>query len=98
LNPDAHLFGLLMTMEDRRNRLSLQVIQDVRRHFPREVFATRIPRSVRLAEAPSHGKPIDVYEPDSRGAEAYRELATEMLSRLSSLEPIPLMEPAMAHG
>ncbi len=98
LNPNLHVFGVLMTMEDRRNRLAIQVVQDVRRHFPREVFHTRIPRSVRLAEAPSHGKPADEYEPASRGARAYGDLAREVLSRLRSEIAIALPQAAVAHG
>ncbi len=98
LNPDLHVFGVLMTMEDRRNRLAVQVVQDVRRHFPREVLHTRIPRSVRLAEAPSHGKPADEYEGSSRGAHAYRDLAREVLTRLRSEQQIELAAPAVAHG
>jgi chromosome partitioning protein len=97
LNPDVHVFGVLMTMEDRRNRLSLQVVQDVRRHFPEEVFLARIPRTVRLAEAPSFGRPVDDYDPGSRASEAYAELAGEVLSRLSRTS-IELPAPAVAHG
>ena len=96
LNPNLRVFGVLMTMEDRRNRLSLQVIQDVRQHFPREVFAARIPRSVRLAEAPSYGRPVDDYDATSRGSAAYAELAQEVLARLSAERAIEL--PAVAHG
>lgn len=98
LNPSLRVFGVLMTMEDRRNRLAVQVVQDVRRHFPREVFHTRIPRSVRLAEAPSHGKPADEYDPSSRGAQAYGDLAREVIARMRSEHPIELPAPAVAHG
>jgi chromosome partitioning protein len=98
LNPALRVFGVLMTMEDRRNRLSTQVIQDVRRHFPRELFHTRIPRSVRLAEAPSHGKPADEYDAPSRGARAYGDLAREVLTRLRSEPSVELATPAVAHG
>jgi chromosome partitioning protein len=90
LNPGLRVFGVLMTMEDRRNRLAAEVIQDVRAHFPRELLATRIPRSVRLAEAPSYAQPVDVYDPASRGAQAYGDLAVEILERLETEEAIPL--------
>jgi chromosome partitioning protein len=98
LNQELHLFGVLMTMEDRRNRLASEVIEDVRAHFPRELLDTRIPRSVRLAEAPSHGQPVDVYDPDSRGAQAYRDLATEILGRLEAAEPTASPAMAASHG
>lgn len=78
LNPPLALEGVLLTMFDSRTNLSLQVAQEVKRHFPGQVFATVIPRNVRLSEAPSHGKPISAYDPYSRGAEAYRLLAEEM--------------------
>jgi len=98
LNPTVRVFGVLMTMEDRRNRLSLQVIQDVTEHFAREVFRTRIPRSVRLAEAPSYGKPVDEYDGASRGAEAYAELAAEIIGRLEAERAIELPAPAVVHA
>lgn len=80
LNPPLALEGVLLTMFDSRTNLSLQVAEEVKRHFPGQVFATVIPRNVRLSEAPSHGKPISAYDPYSRGAEAYRLLAEEMTS------------------
>jgi chromosome partitioning protein len=98
LNPDLHIFGVLMTMEDRRNRLSSQVVEDVRRHFPRELLQTRIPRSVRLAEAPSYGRPADEYDSASQGARAYSELAREVLSRLQAAQAIELPTRVAAHG
>ena len=98
LNPELRVFGVLMTMEDRRNRLSVQVVQDVRRHFPREILQTRIPRAVRLAEAPSHGKPVDEYDAGSRGARAYSDLAREVLTRLRTEHAIELPAPVAAHG
>jgi chromosome partitioning protein len=98
LNPSLRVFGVLMTMEDRRNRLSLQVVEDVRRHFSKEVFRTRIPRSVRLAEAPSFGRPIDEYDPGSRGADAYAQLALEVVTRLRAERPIQLPAPVAAYG
>ena len=79
LNPGLQIFGVLLTMFDGRTNFSMQVAQEVRRHFPGKVFATVIPRNVRLAEAPSHGVPIMEYDRHSRGAEAYVRLAQEIL-------------------
>jgi chromosome partitioning protein len=81
LNPRLELLGMLMTMYDPRTRLSLQVVEEVRRHFPQRTFETVIPRSVRLSEAPSYGKPVLEYEPTSRGASAYADLAQEIIRR-----------------
>jgi chromosome partitioning protein len=81
LNPALTLAGLLLTMFDTRNSLCHQVVEEVRRHFPHDVFATIIPRNVRLSEAPSHGLPAVVYDPASRGAEAYQALAREILEK-----------------
>lgn len=78
LNPGLTMEGVLLTMFDSRTNLSLQVAEEVKRHFPGQVYATVIPRNVRLSEAPSHGKPISAYDPYSRGAEAYKLLAEEM--------------------
>ena len=80
LNPRLQLRGMLLTMFDRRTALADQVADEVRKHFP-ETFDTSIPRSVRLGEAPSHGLPIALYRPDSKGAEAYRQLADEFRAR-----------------
>lgn len=80
LNPKLALEGVLLTMFDSRTNLSLQVAQEVKRHFPGQVYATVIPRNVRLSEAPSHGKPVSAYDPYSRGTEAYAALAQEMVS------------------
>jgi len=80
LNPTLRLEGVLLTMFDSRTNLSLQVAEEVKRHFPGQVYATVIPRNVRLSEAPSHGKPIQAYDPYSRGAEAYAALAQEIIS------------------
>ena len=79
------LEGLLLTMYDGRTNLSLQVAEEVKRHFPGKVFATVIPRNVRLSEAPSHGKPVTAYDSSSRGAVAYRRLAEELLEK----NPLP---------
>ena len=81
LNPRLELLGMLMTMYDPRTRLSTQVVDEVRRHFPQHTFETVIPRSVRLSEAPSYGKPVLEYEPTSRGAGAYADLAQELIRR-----------------
>ena len=81
LNPRLELLGMLMTMYDPRTRLSPQVVDEVRRHFPDRTFQTVIPRSVRLSEAPSYGKPVLEYEPTSRGASAYADLAQELIQR-----------------
>ena len=67
-------------MYDSRTNLSMQVAEEVKRHFPGQVYANVIPRTVRLSEAPSHGKPIDAYDPYSRGAEAYRNVADEVIA------------------
>ena len=80
LNPKLALEGVLLTMFDSRTNLSLQVAEEVKRHFPGQVYATVIPRNVRLSEAPSHGKPVCAYDPYSRGTEAYAALADEMVS------------------
>jgi chromosome partitioning protein len=90
LNDKLEVLAIVLTMEDRRNRLSMQVIDEVRKHFPKLVAKARVPRTVRLAEAPSHGQPISVYDPQSRGAKAYDELAGELLARLKAREPIAL--------
>ena len=81
INPDIYLEGVLLTMYDRRLSFSEQVARDVRGHFGREVFETVVPRNVRLAEAPSHGKPIQAYAWLSKGAEAYDRLAVELFAR-----------------
>ena len=81
LNPKLRIEGVLLTMFDSRTNLSLQVAEEVKRHFPGQVYATVIPRNVRLSEAPSHGKPVLDYDPYSRGAEAYRTLAEEIAAK-----------------
>ena len=73
--------GIVFTMFDGRTNLSIQVVDEVKKHFRKEVYRTIIPRNVRLSEAPSHGKPIAVYDPRSKGAEMYYELAMEVLRR-----------------
>jgi chromosome partitioning protein len=81
LNPSIELEGVLLTMFDGRTNLSLQVAEEVKRHFPGKFYSTVIPRNVRLSEAPSHGKPVIAYDPLSRGAEAYTTLAEEFASK-----------------
>lgn len=78
LNPRLTVFGVLLTMFDGRTNFSSQVAQEVRRFFPGRVFATPIPRNVRLAEAPSHGMPVTAYDKHSRGAAAYLAVAEEI--------------------
>ena len=81
LNPRLEIDGVLLTMYDARTNLSAQVASEVRRHMNGSVYHTVVPRSVRLSEAPSHGLPIALYDPASRGADAYRELAGEVVAR-----------------
>jgi chromosome partitioning protein len=82
INPQLEIFGVALTMFDGRTNFSTQVAQEVRKHFPGKVFATVIPRNVRLAEAPSHGLPVGAYDKSSRGAVAYRNMAVEIISKL----------------
>jgi chromosome partitioning protein len=79
LNAALQLEGVVLTMFDGRTNLSIQVVDEVKRHFKDKVFSTIIPRNVRLSEAPSHGKPVVAYDPRSRGAEVYQELAREVM-------------------
>ena len=81
LNPSLALEGIVLTMADQRNNLSRQVAEEVRQHFGAKVFEVAIPRNVRLSEAPSHGKPVLLYDISSRGAESYLALANEFLAR-----------------
>ena len=89
LNPDLGVEGVLLTMYDERTNLGAQVATNVREFFKEKVFQTVVPRNVRLAEAPSHGLPVTVYDPKSRGAEAYTSLAREYLERDSPREETP---------
>ncbi len=82
LNPGLELLGVLLTMFDSRTSLSGQVQEEVRKHFPGKVFNTIIPRNIRLAEAPSHGKPINEHDKWSKGARAYKKLAKEVRNRI----------------
>ena len=83
LNPALDIDGVLLTMHDERTNLGQQVARDVREFFQEKVFRTVIPRNVRLGEAPSHGKPVILYDARSRGAEAYLSLAREVIARAS---------------
>ena len=80
-NPTLHIEGILLTMYDDRTNLAQQVTETLREHFKDRLFSTVIPRNIRLAEAPSHGKPVALYDPRSRGTQAYLELAQEFLNR-----------------
>lgn len=82
INPTLDIFGVALTMFDGRTNFSTQVAQEVRHHFPGKVFPTVIPRNVRLAEAPSHGLPVTVYDRSSRGALAYKSMAQEIIKKL----------------
>lgn len=82
LNPRLEIFGVALTMFDGRTNFSTQVAEEVRRHFPGKVFATVIPRNVRLAEAPSHGIPVTHYDRSSRGSKAYLSMAEEIKAKL----------------
>ena len=78
---DKVIEGIVLTMYDGRTNLSMQVAEEVKRHFPGKVYASVIPRNIRLSEAPSHGKPVTAYDSLSRGAEAYTALAAEFLKK-----------------
>jgi chromosome partitioning protein len=79
LNPTLHVSGVLVTMFDGRTRLAVEVIRELEKYFPQQIFKTQIPRNVRLSEAPSYGKPAILFDLKSRGAQAYLALAREML-------------------
>ncbi|MGI6488311.1 MAG: ParA family protein [Syntrophothermaceae bacterium] len=81
INPGLRMEGILLTMFDGRTNLSIQVVDEVKRHFRRQMYRTIIPRNIRLSEAPSHGKPIILYDARSKGAEVYQDLAKEVLER-----------------
>ena len=81
LNPAIDIEGVLLTMFDSRTNLSIAVADEVKKFFPQKVYKTVIPRNVRLSEAPSYGQPVNVYDPASRGAEGYRLLAEEVVSK-----------------
>lgn len=86
LNPNLEIEGVVFTMFDARTNLSLQVVENVKENLNQTVYKSIIPRNVRLAEAPSHGKPITLYDSKSAGAEAYRDLAEEVIDRDNNYE------------
>jgi len=88
-NPGLQIIGIVMTMYDGRTRLSQQVLDEVRNHFSDIIFETTIPRATRLAEAPSHGQPALVYDPDGLATAAYDVLSAELLQRLNAEELAP---------
>jgi chromosome partitioning protein len=79
LNPDLDMDGVVFTMYDSRTNLSMQVVENVKQNLSQHIYTTLIPRNIRLAEAPSYGKPINLYDPKSAGAEAYMDLAEEVI-------------------
>ncbi|GMV38491.1 MAG: chromosome partitioning protein ParA [Myxococcales bacterium] len=88
LNPSLRVHGILLTMFDRRQRLSNQVANEARRYFPGLVYETVIPRNVRLSESPSHGKPVLLYDICSPGSRAYMDLAEEILGRMPTAHAV----------
>lgn len=88
INPELDVLGVVMTMYDARTNLSAQVVENVRRHFPSRLFDTVVPRSVRLAEAPSYGQTIFEYAPRSSGAEAYQALTQEIVHRIGLTDSV----------
>lgn len=97
LNPDLTIKGVVLTMFDARTTLSSDVGTEVRKHLGDQVFQTQIPRSIRLAEAPSYGRPISEYSPASRGAQAYAALADELLVRDGMLPPASIAAAQLPH-
>ncbi len=81
LNPELDMEGIVFTMYDSRTNLSMQVVENVKSHLNQKIYKTMIPRNIRLAEAPSYGMPINMYDPKSAGAEAYMMLAEEVINR-----------------
>ena len=92
INPELRLTGIVMTMFDPRTKLSEQVVEEVRRFFGEVVYDVVIPRTVRLSEAPGFGQPITVYDPRSKGAESYRQLAGEVAARPRPDNPMPVFD------
>ena len=88
LNPNLDIEGVLMTMKDNRSNLVTQVASEIQKYFGNKVYKTTIPRNIRLAEAPSHGLPIYVYDPKAKGAQAYEDLSKEFLSNQTKQEEI----------
>ncbi len=92
VNPGLRLTGIVMTMYDPRTKLSEQVVEEVRKYFGDRVYDTIIPRTVRLSEAPGYGQPITVYDPRSRGAKSYRDLAQEVVEKEPTDRAIPVLD------
>jgi chromosome partitioning protein len=92
VNQQLRLTGIVLTMYDPRTKLSEQVVDEVRRYFGDRVYRTIIPRTVRLSEAPGFGQPITVYDPRSKGAERYRDLAQEVIEKLPLEGPLPVID------
>ena len=88
-NPDLQILGVLITMFDGRTRLAIEVLEEVQRYFPERVFHTRIPRNIRLSEAPSYGKPAVLFDAKSSGAQAYIALARETIGGVGSVAVTP---------
>ena len=95
-NPTLDIEGVILTMYDERTNLAQQVTENLRKFFGAKLLKTAIPRNIRLAEAPSYGKPVAIYDPKSRGAESYRELAEEILARNNIESPRALERKAAA--
>jgi chromosome partitioning protein len=85
LNPSLHVSGVLVTMFDGRTRLAMEVLDELEKYFPQQMFKTQIPRNIRLSEAPSFGKPVILFDVKSRGAQAYISLAKELLGAHASV-------------
>jgi len=81
LNQDLDIEGVLLTMFDPRNKLTHEVVKEMKSHFPEKLYETVIPRNVKLSESPSFGKPVILYDPESKGSHAYQQLAVEFLRR-----------------
>lgn len=94
LNPELKVEGVLLTMYDSRVNLSAQVVEEVRKYLKNKVYTTVIPRTIRLSEAPSHGKPILLYDPQSKGARAYADLAKEVIGHTQKEETVNTAPPA----
>jgi len=82
LNPDLKIEGVVFTMYDARTNLSMQVVEEVKKHLGKNIYRTVVPRNVRLSEAPSHGLPITLYDPRSKGADSYIQLAEEVMAKI----------------
>ncbi len=83
LNPDLEVLGILFTMFSKRTKLANEVVEDITTYFDQLVFKTKVPRNIRIAEAPSHGLPINVYDASSSGSKAYKALAEEVIERVA---------------